>query len=124
MSYVIEDHGQRPMTVNSLVNMHRFAWAARTAEIRQRWALLAYHAQIPRLQAAVIEVTPLHKNDRSPQDVAACVPEAKAALDGIIDAGVLPDDSPKYVKAHIYLAPEVCGRDGMRIEIHPAKEGE
>ena len=35
----------------------------------------------------------------------ACAPAVKAALDGIVDAGVLPDDGPAFVWAVTYRAP-------------------
>ena len=35
---------------------------------------------------------------RKAQDIGACFPAAKAALDGLVDAGGLPDDSPEYVR--------------------------
>jgi hypothetical protein len=47
----------------------------------------------------------------------AHLPCCKAALDGIlIDAGVLPDDSPAYVHALTLVAPQ-RGPNGIKIEL-------
>ena len=35
------------------------------------------------------------------------LPSIKAAIDGLIDAGVLPDDSPEFVRSILLLAPRV-----------------
>ena len=36
-------------------------------------------------------------------DVGNCLASAKAAIDGLVDAGLLEDDSPRYVKALTFL---------------------
>ena len=52
-----------------------------------------------------VTVEPHQKGGRS-QDVGACNPAVKAAIDGLVDAGVLPDDSPEFVKSLVYLPPK------------------
>lgn len=64
-----------------------------------------------------ITVAPLHKDRRSPQDVGACAPAAKAAIDGARDAGLLPDDDKRFVHSITFQVPEVCGEDGLRVRI-------
>jgi len=39
------------------------------------------------------------------------IPSIKAAIDGLIDARVLPDDSPEYVKSITLIAPRLPGPD-------------
>lgn len=107
--------GERPMTVNRLATLHRMQWANHTRTTRHHWSLLARN--IPKINAATLIAQPLHKDRRSPQDVAACAPEVKAAVDGIIDAGVLTDDSPQYLRAITFLPPDICGVDGLRVTI-------
>jgi hypothetical protein len=51
-----------------------------------------------------VTVEPHQKGGRL-QDVGACNPSVKAAIDGIVDAGVLPDDSSQYMKSLIFLPP-------------------
>lgn len=116
----LTDTGTRPLTMNEFRRLHYHVWSARCADTRKLWADLTRKARVPRLQRARITVTPLHRDARSPQDVAACCPEAKAAVDGIIDASVLPDDDPTHLLAITFLQPDVCGHNGMRIRIEEA----
>ena len=115
---IVEPDPERPLTLNALVNMHRQQWSNHTREVRGRWHLLAVEAGVPHLERARFTVLPLHKNMASPQDVAACAPEFKAALDGLVDAGVLDDDGPDYVTAATFLPPlRGCGHNGMAVLI-------
>lgn len=116
-TWTIEDHPGRPVTMNALVNMHRMQWAGRTKTTRKVWAGLALQQKIPRVDRCEITVTPLHKDNRSPQDTGACAPALKAAVDGLMDAGVLLDDNGDHVLAIHYLPPDICGADGLRIYI-------
>lgn len=116
-TWTIEDHPGRPLTVNRLASMHRQAWATHTRHTREAWAWLARQAELPRLERCRITATPLHANRRSLQDPSACAPEVKAAIDGLVDAGVLADDNGDHVAAIEYLPPEITGRDGLRIQI-------
>jgi hypothetical protein len=52
-----------------------------------------------------VTVEPHQKGGRL-QDVGACNPAVKAAIDGIVDAGVLPDDSSKFLRSLIFLPPQ------------------
>lgn len=116
--------GQRPLTTNKVRTMHRMAWATHVRHEREAWRLLAIAHQIPPLDVVTLTVTPLHRDRRSPQDVAACAPEAKAAIDGLVDAGVIPDDDPTHLLAVTFMPPWICGADGLRIRIThaPVKE--
>lgn len=77
----------------------RLHWTARrdkTAAIRTvAWAL-ATQAHIPPLRRAHI-VAEYCPTDRRRRDPANWAPTAKAAVDGLVDAGVLPDDSAEYL---------------------------
>ena len=115
---IVEPTDARPLTVNAVINLHRQKWANHTRDIRGRWHLLAVEAGIPHLARARFTVLPLHKNMASPQDVAACAPEFKPALDGLVDAGVLDDDGDGYVAAVTFLPPlRGCGHNGMAVLI-------
>jgi crossover junction endodeoxyribonuclease RusA len=116
-AWTIRDEGTRPLTINKVTTLHRRTWAKHTVEIRGRWHLLALEAKIPRLTACRITVRPLHANRTSPQDVAACAPEAKAAIDGLVDAGVLDDDDAAHVVEITFSPPVVCGVNGMELTI-------
>lgn len=120
MTWSIRSEGARPLTVNAVAKMHRQQWATHTRETRGRWHLLALEAEVRRVEACTITATPLHKDRRSPQDVAACAPEVKAAVDGLIDAGLLDDDSPDRLLSIQFLPPDVCGVDGLQLRIEAA----
>lgn len=62
-----------------------------------------------------ITVEPFQHGGRL-QDVAACNPSVKAAIDGIVDAGVLPDDSSEYVRSITFTAPQ-RGRNALVLHI-------
>jgi hypothetical protein len=116
-SWNLDLFGQRPLTVNKVATMHRQQWATRTRDERRAWALLAQAEKVPPLGRIRIVATPLHKDRRSPQDVAACAPAVKAAIDGLVDAGVIPDDNAEHLDEIVFRAPWVCGADGLRLEI-------
>lgn len=119
-AWILVDEGARPLTVNAVAKLHRQQWATHTRQTRETWAWLAVQARVPRLVRARIVATPLHKDCRSPQDVAACAPEAKAAVDGLVDAGVLDDDSPEFLVELAFRPPDICGADGLRLVIEEA----
>lgn len=112
------DCDARPVTTNAVANMHRMAWAGKTAKTRALWCDVIKTANVPHLEQVVITITPLHKDKRSPQDPAACAPEAKAAIDGLVDAGVLEDDNGKFLVAVVFLPPEITGSNGLRMTIN------
>lgn len=109
--------GERPLTVNKVASLHRQAWAKITKAEREQWRGIAERADIPPQRCIRVVVTPLHRDRRTPQDVAACAPAAKAAIDGIVDAGVIPDDDPTHLTEVVFRPPWVCGIDGLRLTV-------
>lgn len=85
--------------------MHHYKRAALVKEWREAFFYLAKEAQIPALKAVEIFVTPVLTPRGRTQDIGACYPAYKAAQDGCIDAGVLPDDSPRYVRKVTFFPP-------------------
>jgi hypothetical protein len=61
-------------------------------------------------------VTP-HLRDGRTQDVGACYPAAKAAIDGLVDAGVIPDDGPQYVTRLTFDPPVLRSAAGDALEL-------
>ncbi len=117
VTYRLRSTGQRPLTVNRVATLHRQAWAKLTADTRGEWHLLALEAKVPRLVLARVTAVPLHADRRSPQDVSAMAPEVKAAVDGLVDARVLVDDTAEHLLSITFLPPDVCGVDGMELVI-------
>lgn len=95
---------QRPWTTNAERAGNRWERARLTKEWRVGFQLLAKSEKIPPMAWITVTVEPHQKGGRL-QDVGACNPAVKAAIDGLVDAGVLPDDSPEFVKSLVYLPP-------------------
>lgn len=83
-------------TTNKDRNLHHHARAKLIKKWRVKFCELAKEANIPELEVMYIEVIP-NVATRNFQDTAACNPAAKAAIDGIVDAGVVPDDSKEWL---------------------------
>lgn len=121
MIWALEVHGRRPTTLNQERKTNN--WGKRATDVkfwREAFRDLALENEIPAHEKLHVSVFPLHKNGRSPQDTAACFPAAKAGIDGLIDAGVISDDTPDIVVQIDFHAPIVCGEDGLRIQIRSA----
>jgi hypothetical protein len=74
-------------------------WAAKaklTRALREAALVCARRDHVPALDRAhiVVEYRP---GDRRRRDVHNLYPSAKAAVDGLVDAGVLPDDADQYL---------------------------
>jgi crossover junction endodeoxyribonuclease RusA len=83
----------RPMNLNE-----RTHWRVKAIEVenlRRTAALACRAAKIPPLPKVEIELhyQPRDKRRRDPQNI---VPDRKAAEDGVVDAGVIPDDTPEF----------------------------
>ena len=115
-AWTLEDT-ERPWTANAERRWHHQKRAAVVREARERWAWLARAERIPPLRRISVEATPLRVDRRSMPDVAACYPAVKAAIDGLVDAGVIPDDGPTNVIKVTFRAPQVAQRDGLRLLI-------
>jgi hypothetical protein len=88
---------------------------------REAFYWLSKQGRVPTLDCATVVAQPLVRNRRSLPDVGACYPAVKAAVDGIVDAGVLADDDAEHLLALTFLPCEVVGKDGLRITILEAK---
>lgn len=114
---------RRPWTLNIERQGNRWKRAPLVKEWRLAFADLAREAQIPRLAAIDVVVIPTLKNRRAMPDTGACIGAAKAAIDGLVDAGVLLEDGPEFVRSLRFLAPVVTGADdALLIEVHEAME--
>lgn len=115
--YSLELHGNRPLTLNKERTLHRMERAAIVKDYRESFGWMAKAQQVPPMAAIKVFATPLAKNRRSKQDVGACFPAVKAAIDGLVDANVLPDDTDDFVRALTFFPVEVGGVDGLRLTI-------
>lgn len=97
----------RPWSLNVERRTNRFQRAPMVAEWRDAYRLLALESKVPPLEWIHVEARPQYRTARSLPDTAACVGSVKAAIDGLVDAGVLPDDGPELVRRVTFEAPVV-----------------
>lgn len=76
--------------------LHHLSRASRTKVLRRSAYLHARSAKAPQLSTARIVVV-FHHRDRRRRDVANLAPTAKAVIDGLVDAGLLPDDDDAHL---------------------------
>jgi hypothetical protein len=98
---------RRPWTVNGQRNMNHF----QIASLVKEWRGLAKEAAEMALEGTErppwpveVEVFVMLRGKRS-QDCGAAYPAVKAAIDGLVDAGVIPDDTPEYLGSIIMNSP-------------------
>ena len=113
-------YNEKPWTQNAERRMNMYDVRKLTKQWRTDFCLLAKYQKIPRLKSAKICVIPYQRRGRL-QDVAACSPAAKAAIDGLVDAGVLLDDSSQFLTSIEFSAPE-RGDDKLVMDIYGSEE--
>ena len=114
------EHRVRPWTMNAERRMNPFERASLATSWRAAFHVLTRAAKIPPLEAAIVTVLPVLLSQRSWPDVGACFPAAKSAIDGIVDAGVLPDDDAEHLVELRFLAPALDDHDGLVLIIEVA----
>lgn len=120
----------RPFNMNEARRMHVAVWSKNIAIWRDTFSLMA--AQCPRLAWAELVVH--HEvGRRIIPDYGACMPAAKAALDGCIDRvdrdgnthrGLLPDDSWPFLRGLTFTRPMFTGRYALTLEFSGPLETE
>lgn len=113
-------YGVRPWTSNSERTWHHYKRASMVKEWREAFWALAKEAKIPPLTRIGVVVTPVLNGRGRIQDVGGCFPAAKAAIDGLVDANVIPEDGPMYVRWLLFKAPE-RGLPGLRLVVCEAQ---
>ena len=108
---------ERPWTANAERRWHYHKRAQMVRDARARWAWHALAARVPRLDRIRVEAQPMSKDRRWRPDVAACYPSVKAAIDGLVDARVIPDDDDRHVLNLTFLPVDIGEANGLRITI-------
>jgi crossover junction endodeoxyribonuclease RusA len=122
--YSLTVSGRRPWTTNQERKRgSHYERSEQTKWWREAFRDAALEANIPHFRAITIEVTPILP-DRKIQDTGACYPAAKAAIDGLVDAGVIDDDAPKYVPTITFHSPVLSNYAGLEVLITPEIENE
>lgn len=93
----------RPISLNASYGHARYERTEHVREWRDAFFWLAKNAKIGRLDA--IEVTVLCGMSGRLQDIGNCYVSAKAAIDGIVQAGVIPDDTGEHLLSLTFLPP-------------------
>lgn len=95
----------RAVTLNAERKMHRFERAAFVKEWRGLGWAAAKQAKVPQgLVAVSIVAQPRLPNRQHLNDPGNELPTVKAIVDGIVDARVVADDGPKYVRSLCFHA--------------------
>jgi crossover junction endodeoxyribonuclease RusA len=110
----------KPLTTNAERAGNRWGRAEHVKEWRETFAWLARKHKVPPMRWINIIAQPSQKRGRL-QDTAACNPSVKAAIDGLVDAGVIPDDSGTYVREITFL-PCQRGDDALTLIIRGQRE--
>lgn len=106
-----------PRSLNRLLRMH---WARRRELLetwRQEIAVAAIQAGRPRLQAARVRFILVYDRPPLPDVDNALAAVAKVCLDGLVAAGVLPNDGPEHVLG-VELEAMRVERGAGRVEIY------
>lgn len=96
-------HFARPVSLNASYGHHRYERTEHVIEWRDAFWVLAKQARMPRLDAIHI-VVECGMSGRL-QDIGNCYPSVKAAIDGLVQAGVIPDDTGDHLLSLNYLPP-------------------
>lgn len=112
---IVLPYPRPPLSSNHRYDRH--TRAALTREIRQTAAWVAKAAKLTPVGSQRVAVTCVwFAPDRRTRDAGSTTPTAKAAIDGLVDAGVLPADDATVVTEERYRI--VLDRTNPRIEIH------
>lgn len=114
-TWILDFGATKPLSLNgSRPNYHVKARGIRT--MRTYAHRLAEQAKIPPLGRAIIELhyTPRFRGRRDPFNLIATL---KPCEDGIVDAGVLPDDTPEFSVPTVPVIDEPSGLATSRLYI-------
>ena len=99
---LIVDVVGRPLLSND--TRHRQVLAREKKLWREAGCWIARQQRIPHLGSVQVAAWGVYPTRTMP-DVGGIAPTVKAVLDGIVDAGVLKDDSPPFVQSETFYPP-------------------
>lgn len=110
-------HRARPISMNDYRRKHWRDQADHEREWRNAGFLLAKEAKLPKLAQVRVEAIPF--GNTGPQDPGNCYPSVKALLDGLVDAGVIVDDTGEYVTS-VTMLPwrKIKAPSGLELHIY------
>lgn len=86
----------------------------------RKWATAFAADMEPLAYPLDVTVEHLRKNRGSMPDTGAPILAVKAVIDGLVEAGLLPDDGPDVVRRLIFEPPVIVGYQGLRLTLTPA----
>jgi len=104
-------------TLNGERAMHFHKRAKLVRGWREAAYVAALEAKIPAMHSIEVVFVPCRKNRRNMADTGGHFPVAKACIDGLVDAGVIPDDGPKFVTSLTFRAPYIDGGEDRALLI-------
>lgn len=114
MELVLHFEG-RPPTHNAKRYSPWYAQAATTRQYREEAGWKATNK--PPFSGPVSVTAQPYCRDNRRADAGACFDVVKAVVDGCVDAGVIPDDGPKYVVRYVLEAPLTMGEDRLVVTL-------
>lgn len=98
-----------PLSLND--RDHWAVKAAKTKEVRDAVIVLARHARIPKCEriAVLLYYQPAVIRRRDAENLAGTL---KPAVDGLVDVGVIPDDTPDYLHSATCRISTIVSRPG------------
>jgi hypothetical protein len=101
---VVEGH---LFTLNGERTMHYHKRAKLVKTWREAAFEAAQKARVPKMNQIDIVCQPCRGTRRNMADTGGHFPVAKACIDGLVDAGVIPDDGPEFVRSLTFRSPYI-----------------
>lgn len=114
-------HRAKPWTVNAERSSNRWRRAEMVDEWRGVFHLLALEAKVPALTDGVVVATQTCRTKKRP-DAGSCYGAVKAAVDGLVDAGVFVDDGPDIVRTIVMHGATTTGEDSLTLTVFTCDE--
>lgn len=107
----------RPLTLNGVHKMHPIAATKARHIWRDAATYLARAARIPAIAGMDVEVQAHYPNRAHWADIDGTAITVKGIIDGIVLAGVVPDDSPRWFHRLTILSPVLSPGDPAGIVV-------
>ena len=95
-------YNARPVSLNASYGHHRRQRTKHVQEWRDAFALLALGKPHP---AGPVDIEVRCGMSGTLQDIGNCYTSAKAAIDGLVLAGLLPDDTGEHIRSLTFYPP-------------------
>lgn len=117
----------RPVSLNAERAANRWQRAELTKGTREHakvlWLNEVRAGRAPKQLDRMSVVVHVEAKDRRYRtDVGNVLPSVKAAVDGLVDSGLIPDDTDRHLVRLTFTPTQVTGRDALVLEVHD--EGE